>query len=312
LRPVQVVFDVTGLLPGYDEVDVSATFLLFLSLFFAMIVGDAGYGLVFLILTLAARRALRAAPPEPFRLLGIMSACTIVWGVLTGNVFGMTRLPGVVSAARIDWLRDERNVMLLCFLIGAVHLTVAHAWNAVRSIRTPQVLAQLGWICTTWTMFFVARDFVLGEPMPRQIVPLFVAGVAAVVLFMTPVRALKSEWPGHVMLPLTLVSNFVDLVSYVRLFAVGTAGFAVAASFNEMALEGSRGGLLAAVLWAVILFFGHALNLLLAAMGVLVHGVRLNTLEFSSHIGMQWTGIPYRPFASHAHAGPGSPDQERT
>jgi V/A-type H+-transporting ATPase subunit I len=80
------------------------------------------------------------------------------------------------------------------------------------------------------------------------------------------------------------------------LFAVGTAGYAVASSFNKMILGGGVEGVLAGLLAALLLFLGHALNLILCAMGVLVHGVRLNTLEFSSHIGMAWTGLPYRPF----------------
>jgi len=125
-----------------------------------------------------------------------------------------------------------------------------------------------------------------------------------IVLFMTPVGRLKAEWFNHVMLPLSIVSNFVDVVSYLRLFAVGTASFAVAAAFNEMALGDVR-GLGSGIVAAFVLFFGHTLNILLAAMGVLVHGVRLNTLEFSSHVGMQWTGVPYRPFAREgAHAKP--------
>jgi len=59
--------------------------------------------------------------------------------------------------------------------------------------------------------------------------------VAAIALFMTPMRELKAEWFQHIVLPLNLVSNFVDIVSYIRLYAVGTASVAVAMAFNEMA-----------------------------------------------------------------------------
>jgi V/A-type H+-transporting ATPase subunit I len=120
--------------------------------------------------------------------------------------------------------------------------------------------------------------------------------VVLIVLFMTAPRDFKNEWFNHVMLPLNLVSNFVDVVSYIRLFAVGTAGYAVASSFNKMILGGGIEGVVAGLVAALLLFLGHTLNILLSVMGVLVHGVRLNTLEFSSHIGMAWTGLPYRPF----------------
>jgi V/A-type H+-transporting ATPase subunit I len=154
----------------------------------------------------------------------------------------------------------------------------------------------LGWIGSTWTMFYMARNLVLDQPLPGWIGGLFLASVALIILFMTAPRDFKHEWFNHVMLPLNLVSNFVDLVSYIRLFAVGTAGYAVASSFNTMILGGGVDGFFAGLLAALLLFIGHTLNILLCVMGVLVHGVRLNTLEFSSHIGMAWTGQPYRPF----------------
>ncbi|HMP76827.1 MAG TPA: hypothetical protein PKE12_11095 [Kiritimatiellia bacterium] len=295
VRPIQTVFNAIGIVPGYREIDISAVFLLFLSLFFAMLVGDAGYGVIFLGLTWWARRKLPSAPPEPFRLLAIMSGATVVWGVITGTYFGLAATPSALAGLKVAWLGDEDNVKHLCFLIGAIHLTVAHAWNAIRTINSPQALAQIGWTCTTWTMYFAARNMVLGHPFPGWVLWMLIVGIALIVLFMTPVRSLKAEWFNHVMLPLSLVSNFVDVVSYLRLFAVGFASFAVASSFNEMGTAGS--GLLAGVIGAFIIFFGHALNITLAAMGVLVHGIRLNTLEFSSHMGMQWTGQPYAPFA---------------
>jgi V/A-type H+-transporting ATPase subunit I len=86
-------------------------------------------------------------------------------------------------------------------------------------------------------------------------------------------------------------------VSYLRLFAVGVAGFEVAKAFNTMAADAASGGGFGYVNAALIAIFGHSLNLALCAMGVLVHGVRLNTLEFSAHLGLQWNGFSYRPFA---------------
>ncbi|MCZ7592247.1 MAG: hypothetical protein M5U15_08870 [Kiritimatiellae bacterium] len=186
--------------------------------------------------------------------------------------------------------------MFLSFLLGAIHLTLAHLWNAMRIWNSPRMLAQLGWIGSTWTMFFVACSFVLGQPMPGWLAPLFIVSVVLIVLFMTAPRDLKGEWFNHVMLPLNLVSNFVDLVSYIRLFAVGAASYTVANSFNTMILAGGVKGIVAGLIAALLLFAGHALNILLCVMGVLVHGVRLITLEFSSHSGISWAGFAYKPF----------------
>jgi len=297
VKPIKAVLDFIGVLPGYNEIDISAIFLFFLSIFFAMLVGDAGYGLIFIGLTWYARRRMPKAPAYPFHLMYVMSVCTVIWGAVTGTWFGAGHLPAFLEGLTVTWLREPKNIMLLSFLIGAVHLTMAHLWIIARTWNSLRALAQLGWIGSTWTMFFMARNLVLGQAMPHWIPLMFSISVVLIILFMTAPRDFKTEWFNHVMLPLNLVSNFVDVVSYIRLFAVGTAGYAVASSFNTMILGGGVDGVLAGLLAAILLFLGHALNILLSVMGVLVHGVRLNTLEFSSHIGMAWTGMPFRPFS---------------
>ena len=292
VRPIEPLMEFIGILPGYREVDISGMFLVFFGLFFAMLVGDAGYGALFLGASLWARRKFPAAPRKLFALLEIMSGATIVWGAITGTFLGIHPKAWPLT---ITWLENEENVKRLCFIIAVIHLSLAHLWNIIRMGRSLQALAQVGWLCTTWTMFFFANKMVLGDTFPAVMGPVFLVGVVLIVLFMTPVRQLKAEWFNHAMLPLNLVSNFVDVVSYIRLFAVGTASFAVANSFNTM-LAPMFGSWVTGLIAAVFLFLAHALNVVLALMGVMVHGVRLNTLEFSGHIGLQWTGVPYHPF----------------
>jgi V/A-type H+-transporting ATPase subunit I len=297
VRPIRTVFEMVGILPGYKEADISAVFLIFLSLFFAMLVGDAGYGALFLGLSIWLGRRKSSVPAHGVRFLMIMSVCTIIWGLLTGTVFGIPQLPAVFQRFRVPWLDDTDHVMGLCFSIGTVHLTLAHLWNLWRNRSSLTALAQVGWIAITWSMYFAANMFVLDQAFPSFGVPLLVAGIVLVVLFMTPRAKFREEWFNHAMLPLSLVSNFVDIVSYIRLFAVGTAGFAVAQAFNQMAIGEGVNSVLRGLVAALILFLGHALNVVLSVMGVIVHGVRLNTLEFSGHLGMQWTGVAYQPFS---------------
>ena len=97
-------------------------------------------------------------------------------------------------------------------------------------------------------------------------------------------------------LPLTVIGTFSDMMSYLRLFAVGFASLTVAGSFNDMAAGSGVRSLGQGLLAAVVLLFGHALNIVLGGMSVLIHGVRLNMLEFSNHLGQQWTGLRYEPF----------------
>ena len=307
VRPIEPLFGFLGVVPAYGHVDISLPFLVFFSLFFAMIVGDAGYGALFLVLTELGARRLRRPPRRAIALLRLLAATTIGWGLLSGNVFGIEALPSLLAWARLEWLAVDRNVIGLTFAIGAVHLTLAHLWNALRWLNSVRALAELGWIATTWTMYLLARQQVLGDPVPAAAWPAFGVGLALIVLFTTPWRRLRRDWFHHAVLPLTLVNNFVDVVSYVRLFAVGAATYAVAGAFNALAADLGLAGPVGGVVTALVLFFGHALNVLLAAMGVLVHGVRLNTLEFAGHLHLSWTGHPYRPLA-HADAGAGEGD----
>ena len=107
------------------------------------------------------------------------------------------------------------------------------------------------------------------------------------------------------MLPLNIMSALGDIISYVRLFAVGLASVKVAEIFNSMAtgLISSEHSLwlnaIMAVAMVAILVVGHGLNLALAGLSILVHAVRLNTLEFSNHKGISWAGYAFRPFTRH-------------
>jgi len=296
IRPVETLFKLVKILPGYREVDVSVPFLVSLSIFFAMIVGDAGYGLLFLVSTLFARFRMRKAPPEPFRLMFLFSFCTIVWGVITGTYFGMPQAPPLLEGLTVEWLRSSDNVMMFCLILGCLHLSLAHLWNMVRWINSLQAIAQAGWVCVVWSLFFLIRYLLFESPLPSWYVPMTVSGFAAVILFMTPVGKLKSEWINHVMLPLTVMSNFGDVLSYLRLFALGVASVELARAFNGMVASFGFKSVMPIVLAVAVLTIGHGLNIVLSLISVLIHGIRLNALEFSMHLGIEWSGFEYVPF----------------
>lgn len=298
VRPILAVLRFLGIYPGYEEADIGWTFLVFFSLFFAMLIGDAGYGLLLLIVTILLATKFRHKVPDYVRgMVAIVSFTTLIWGILSGNWLGLPNIPQALANLSIPWLRERDNLIWLCFLIGAIHLTIAHIWNALTVSPKTKALAELGWMCVVWTMFFLAGNLVIGRPLPSFMLYVFAAGVVLVILFMATPRELKSEWINHALLPLTIIGNFVDVVSYVRLFAVGFASVAVIQSFNSMASAIGFDRPFTAVMAVLILIFAHSLNLVLGALAVLVHAVRLNTLEFSTHKGITWQGFLYKPFA---------------
>ncbi|MEA2068994.1 MAG: hypothetical protein U9P12_07330 [Verrucomicrobiota bacterium] len=315
VSPIKAVLDIIGVVPGYKELDVSALFLIFLSIFFAFLIGDAGYGLLFIGLSLFGKVKTKgnAAAQPGLNLLLIMSSCCVVFGALTGNYFGIPieSLPSPLRSLTSGFmtglsaesgLRDANaaanNVMFICFVIGAVHITIAHVWNFIRKINSTACLADLGWIMTTWSLFFMVLDLVIGAdniviPMMPSNILYSTLGTGAGLILVSILT--QKDYFGVVTLALDLINNFVDIISYVRLYAVGAASLAIAVAFNEMAAGvGFKG--LASLGSALILFLGHGLNIILCAMGILVHGIRLNTLEFSGHAGVEWGGRHFNPF----------------
>jgi len=306
LRIIEPVFKFLGTLPGYREPDISFWFLLFFSLFFAMLIGDAGYGAVILALTLFARLRLPRARGPFTTLMLVMSVATIAWGVLAGTYFGVEALArnpilsrAVIPAIASFGYANTSTIMLICFVIGAIHLTLAHTIGFLRRLPSISALTDLGWIAVLWGMFFVVRYMVLKLPLHPSAPWLVLGGMAAVtVAGEQKGRFFKGVLMGLAKLPLKLLnvtSAFADIVSYVRLFAVGLASVQISKSFNGMA-AGIGFGIPTGLFAALILFFGHALNIAMGALSVVVHGIRLNMLEFSGHLGMEWTGVPYEPF----------------
>ena len=314
---IQPVFDMLGTIPGYRERDISLFFLFFLSIFFAMIIGDAGYGLIFLIPALLGIRSgkkKQGKAPAAMVLLAVMGFATVVWGAVTGTWFGSKMLaelpplkalsvPAIASFSKQD---SSFVIKYICFILGTVHLTIAHIWNFITEFKNkkPRIrsFAQLGWLSMILGLFYLVLNLVLSAerfPIPTYSMYMIFGGVAAVFIFGEQegnfFKGVGKGIAGGLPTFLSSISAFSDIISYIRLFAVGLASVEIAKSFNAMA-SGLGNDVLGIVGGIFILFLGHALNLAMGALSVVVHGVRLNMLEFSGHLGMEWTGVAYDPF----------------
>ncbi len=223
----------------------------------------------------------------------IVGAVSLVWGVIINSFFGFA-LPFYSALISIDMTDESRTFMMaLSFVMGAVHLSLAQLWQAVRAYPDLRFLCRVGWAVFIWGMLGVVRMFVLGRPLGWN-TPwpyLLSVGAALAILFASPSRNVgKMLLLGVANFPLSMLSAFSDVISYVRLMAVGLASSVLASSFNGMALSSPW-------LLAIPIFLcGHGLNLGLALIAMFAHGVRLNMLEFCNNLGMQWTGEAYRPF----------------
>ncbi|MBN2190721.1 MAG: hypothetical protein JW728_05870 [Candidatus Aureabacteria bacterium] len=295
---IRPVFDIIKTVPGYREVDISVVFLLFFSVFFAMLIGDAGYGALILsaVVFLNIKLGNKMKDKTPLLLMYVLSVATIIWGVLTGTIFGQVWIKQTFKPL-MPWLTVDSNMKELCFVIGAVQLTIAHIWLAVRKMPSVVFIADLGWVSVIWGAFFLAKTFIVGTQFPAFAAWLFICGISAVLFFTVPFKNFfKDLFPRLITTFLSIIGSFSDVVSYIRLFAVGMASVAIADAFNQMAEGFGWSSVVTGLATVLILLIGHGLNIVLGAMAVLVHGVRLNVLEFSNHLNMEWSGMEYSPF----------------
>lgn len=315
---IKPLFDILGTVPGYREYDISFWFLGFFTLFFAMIIGDAGYGVLFLLGTAVLHIRMRRTT-NVILLLYLLSGATVVWGALTGTWFGLEgamKIPFLKALVIPEFANypeyfglsasDAQNsVMKFCFSIGVIQLALACVMSIRRKICGKNLgwVADLGWLFSICALYFMVLNLVIGQPVSLIAVGSAVgAGFVLVVLFggMEPGKTfgqgLKAGVGNAFTVFLNTISAFGNVMSYIRLFAVGMASLAIAQSFNDMA-SGFSGALV--IVGIVIMVVGHALNIVMGFLSVVVHGVRLNLLEFSGQLGMEWSGIAYEPFREY-------------
>ncbi len=333
--------DFLGTVPGYHEFDISGWFLLFFTIFFAMIFGDGGYGalVAVIILFLMIKTKISGKKvPAAFGLFLLVSLATVVWGAVTCTWFGIPShmlpewLTGLsipyISGAYADklwnvpWITDpsigltkDQNLQIFCFSLALIQLCVAHLKAGVRNIKDKKglkVLGDLGSLLQLVGMFWVVLAMVVNGqvfPMLGYIgnvpvgyieVTLIAVGFAMSFVFANYEGSIGASvlesCKNIISVLLGVVNVFSDIVSYIRLWAVGLAGAAISETVNTLAgpILGHAILFIAAI---VLLVFGHGLNMILNVLSVIVHGVRLNTLEFCTHVGMSWSGVKYQPFA---------------
>jgi V/A-type H+-transporting ATPase subunit I len=297
------VMNFMGLIPGYKELDVSKIFMLFFTFFAGILVGDAGYGLIFLLLTLLVHLRLKFKKKVEIELFYSLSASIMIWGILTGTYFGSELIADIplLSRLRINKLAsfggDSIVVQKVMFLIGAVHLSIGRLQLAWKYSNSVKAIAQLGWIAIIWGLNLIVNQMVLGIPAPAIMIWLFIGGALLIALFSSPGQNFfKGILSSLGSLPLSIINGFSDIISYIRLYAVGLSTVLMATSFNQMAIGDGISTIASGIGAVIVLILGHGLNMILAGMAVIVHGVRLNMLEYAGHADVEFSGTDYEPF----------------
>ncbi len=328
--------DFLGAVPGYFEYDISGWFLAFILIFFGIIFGDGGYGLIIcsvVAIPIIKSLVVKKTVSPMFLLIGLFGLSTILWGTLTCTWFGLSpeQIPQwlqnlsipVISNVYEDriwhpfWTQGDvglttaQNLQIFCFSLALIQLTIAHIKGAIRNKSSLKMLGDIGSILQLFGIYYLVLSLVVNPEVftfslvisgiPVGTVAIALIGLGFVLSFVFSnyegniIKSILASLTNIVSVLLGVVNVFSDIVSYIRLWAVGLAGAAIAATVNELAGP-LLGNFLFMIVAIILLVFGHGLNMILNVLSVIVHGIRLNTLEFSSHLDMSWSGHKFKPF----------------
>ncbi|RLA20668.1 MAG: ATPase, partial [Gammaproteobacteria bacterium] len=292
--------------PNYYSWDPSIVVFFSFALFFAMILSDAGYAALFMgILALKWQRMGRTTQGIRFRMLLLITLVSSgVWGIMVGSYFGFTPAPEQLAGKlHVLDINDFDAMMRISIFVGVVHIALANLVQAYQLKHKTTRFAALGWA------LFVVGGFVLwvaqsSEHNILQQTAYALLGTAVFCLIVfTGDR--KIQKPLDVLLRLfdglksltSVTKIFGDVLSYMRLFALGLASASLAITFNQLAEQVYHAmpgmGLLFSIL---ILLIGHTLNIMLGIMSGVVHGLRLNFIEFYNW-SVSDEGYPFKAFS---------------
>ncbi len=287
--------------PGYWLSDPSMVIFFSFVVFFAMIVADAGYGIIFLCILLPLWKKMGST--ESGKRMRILYASlvfsTLVWGVLVGSYFCVGPKEGsFLARLKVFDLNDFNTMMMVAIVVGIVHIIISNLTVIIRNGARDSSLAPLGWI------FIIGGAFLMGimqgniqSTMGTTGLVLFCIGGVLVLAFSGAGEPLgKRILEG--LHSLTRITNaFSDVLSYLRLFALGLASASLGMAFNGLAKEMTSAVPGIGIFLGILIYIlGHTLNLMMGIMGGVIHGLRLNLIEF-----LNWSipeeGYPFRAFA---------------
>lgn len=291
------------MLPTYQELDLTLFFAPFFMLFFGLCLGDTGYGLLMIVALPIFTKLFQLINPNFSKWLVVLfGASTMLCGLLSGTFFGFNMydldIPFVQKMKEILYT-DNSTMFTVSLCIGVVQILFGMAIKAVNlSIQcgVKYALGTIGWLVLLITVgVSVLAGFEFSNPV---VMGILIAAAVLIFLFNSPgknplLNIGLGLWDTYNM----ATGLLGDVLSYVRLFALGLSGGILANVFNSMAVGMAPDNKVAGFIVMVLIFvIGHALNIFMNILGAIVHPMRLTFVEFFKNSGYTGGGTEYKPF----------------
>ena len=318
-RFVKMFESLTGMygMPDYGEYDPTPVVAIFFLLFFAMCLGDAGYGLVLILVGLAMKKGwVKISMFDGLgSLIATLGAATAVIGGALGTFFGLSIINLVPEGSALKTYYEfvGSNIptpmgelpfqMLLALGIGVFHICLAMIIKAVgytKRFGFKENIATWGWLILIVGGLIIALlgvgKLISAEAIKWAVIVIGAVSALAIYVFNTPGRNPLINVGAGLWDTYNMATGILgDVLSYIRLFALGLAGGMLGAAFNDLGTMVLGDGGINWVFFILIILIGHVLNLLMSCLGAFVHPLRLNFVEYFKNSGYEGKGKAYNP-----------------
>ena len=297
-------------MPNYHELDLTPFFAPFYMLFFGLCLGDAGYGLILVLVALLARKKVKEAMRPIMSLLIWLGSATVILGTVSGTFFGYNLLE-----SKIEWLESFKVIMLdsnqlfyTALIIGVVQIIfgmIIKAVGLVRRFGWAASLSTWGWIVVILGAggTYALSSFAGLAPEISKWGYIIFGGAGVLLIFL--LNNLKRNPLINVGAGLWDTYNMAtgllgDVLSYIRLFALGISGAVMGFVFNDLAIQLSGDiPVISQIVMVLIMLVGHGINIFMSGLSAFVHPMRLTFVEFYKNSGFEGGGKKYKPFSSY-------------
>ncbi len=307
-------------IPSYQEYDPTPILAPFFLLFFAMCMGDAGYGILLILFGLAVK--FKKISIEMFDGLGniitVLGIGTLVVGFFLGTAFGVPMASSTVvpeswkSLMIVGKIQGYDIQMALAIVIGIVHICLALIVKAVgytQRFGFKENISTWGWLLLILGSLCTAVLTLAGTVSMEaaKIAMIAIGGVSAlgIYIFNDPNRNILINVGAGLWDTYNMATGLLgDVLSYIRLYALGLAGGMLGGAFNTLGLMvlGEEPSVATWIPFVIILLLGHTLNIAMSALGAFVHPLRLSFVEYFKNAGYEGKGEKYEPLKQSYNA----------